>query len=192
MAPAEVAKSDRFWAASTFFGPTNFMYSSLEEMTADAHLVVVGRVVGIDMAGPLPVEDPGVEQARPMRFAVVAIDEVLKGSPNMKNAGKVLVARLLSTDQTEADLPRERFVIFLKNYQQLRVEFGKGLFNDDSDRFYYGRPNGYQTVLRNINGTVKLVEGSEGEAAPQDEFPGPLAGESFEDVLDAIRQAAAT
>ena len=191
LGPNEVAKSDRFWAATAFFGPTNFDYASLVEMTADAHLVVLGRVVGIVLAGPLPVDDPGGEQVRPQRFGVVAIDEVLKGKPIVRDPGQVLVVRLVSTDQSKADLPREQFVIFLKNYQQIRYEFGKGLFGDASDRFYYGLPNGYQAVLRNVNGMVKLVEGPEGWLTPQGAFPAPLAAKPFDEVLDAIRAAGA-
>jgi hypothetical protein len=142
------------------------------------------------VAGPLPARDPGGEHARIQRVGVVVIDEVLKGRPIMGDAGKVLVAGLVSTEQTEADLPREQFVMFLKNYGQIKEEFGKGLFNDDSDRLYYARPNGYQAVLRDINGAVRITESSEGWLVEPDAFPAPLAGQRFDAILKLIRQPA--
>ena len=191
MGANEIEISDRFWAVNADFGPTAFTYASLAEMTADADLIVVGRVVGTRMGGPVPVDDPGGEQARPVRFGVVAVDEVVKGRPNMLDAGVVLVRSLSSQDATVGGLPPEQFVIFLKSYEQLQAEFGKGLYNDANDRFYYARPNGYQAVLRNINGVLTVVEGLDGEAAAPGAFPAPLAGQPFDDVLEAIRQAVA-
>ena len=191
MGANEIEISDHFWAVNADFGPTAFTYASLDEMTADADLIVVGRVVGTRMAGPAPVDDPGGEVPRPVRFGVIAIDEVLKGWPNMLDAGVVLVNRLSAQDETVGGLPPEQFVIFLKNYEQLQAEFGKGLFNDASDRFYYVRPNGYQAVLRNINGVLTVVEGLDGEALAPGAFPALLDGQPFDDVLEAIRQAVA-
>jgi hypothetical protein len=190
MGADEIAKSDRFWAAMAFVGPTNFMYDSLADMTADADLVILGRVVGIRVAGPLPARDPGGEHARIQRVGVVVLDAVLKGRPIMGDAGKVLVAGLVSSDRTEADLPREQFVIFLKNCGQLKLDAGRGLFNDDSDRLYYARPNGYQAVLRDINGAVRITESSEGWLVEPDAVPAPLAGQRFDAILKLIRQPA--
>jgi hypothetical protein len=143
------------------------------------------------VAGPLPARDPGGERARIQRVGVVVIDAVLKGRPIMADAGKVLVAGLVSTDHTDADLPREQFVIFLKNYGQLKRDAGRGLFNDESDRLYYARPNGYQAVLRDINGAVRITESSESWLVEPDAFPAPLAGQRFDAILQVIRQAAA-
>lgn len=189
LGPDQVEISDRFWEATSDFSPTAFSYTSLAEISADAHLVILGRVVGTREGEALPVEDPAGEQsARPLTFGVIAIDEVLKGVPNIREPGAVLVSRLGAKEQAVSDLPREQIVIFLKNYQRLGEEFGTGLFNDATDRFYYVRPNGYQAVLRNINGTVRIVNGPEGWEDALGPFPAPLDGEPFAEVLNAIKQ----
>lgn len=115
------------------------------------------------------------------------ISEVLKGVPIMLKRGAVLVAHLGSKDLTPADFPRGEVVIFLNNYAQIREEFGKGLFGDPSDRFYYARPNGYQAVLRNLDCVVRIVSGPDHEKLAADEFPAPLDGQPFDDLLDSIR-----
>ncbi len=186
--PEEEAISDRFWEANWSLAPTAFRYESLEEIVDDADLIVRGRVTGTSDHGPLPVDDPGGDlTVRPMSFGVVAISEVLKGVPMMLEPGAVLVARLGSKDLAPAEFPRGEAVIFLNNYAQIREEFGKGLFGDPSDRFYYARPNGYQAVLRNMDCEVRIVWGPDDEKLAGDEFPGPLDGQPFDDLLASIR-----
>jgi hypothetical protein len=186
--PDEEAISDRFWEANWNPAPTAFNYESLQEIVDDADLIVRGRVIGTSEHGPLPVDDPGGDlTVRPINFGVVAISEVLKGVPIILEPGSVLVARLGSKDLTPADFPRGEVVIFLNNYAQIREEFGKGLFGDPSDRFYYARPNGYQAVLRNLDCVVRIVSGPDNEKLAADEFPAALDGQPFGDLLDSIR-----
>lgn len=190
MGPNEIAISDRFWEETSDFSPTAFSYASLDEITADADLIVRGRVTGTREGQALPVDDPAGEMtARPVTFGVVAIEEILKGVPNILEPGAVLVIRLGPKDVAKSDLPREEILIFLKNYQLIHDEYGKGLFDDPTDRFYYGRPNGYQAVLRNINGVVRVVDGPDGWEAALGPFPASLAGDPFEHVLDLVRQS---
>ena len=120
---------------------------------------------------------------------MVSIDEVLKGVPTILDPGGVLVARL-GGSELATDLPRGEIVIFLKNYGRLREETGKGLFDDPSDQFFYGRPNGYQSVLRNLDCIVRVVRGPDGDGAPG-QFPASLDGQRFDDLLDTIRQLVA-
>jgi hypothetical protein len=184
----EEAISTSFWSANWNPAPTNFSYESLQEMADDADLIIRGRVIGTSEHGPLPVDDPGGEvPIRPVTFGVVAISEVLKGVPIMLEPGAVLVARLGSKDLAPADFPRGEVVIFLKNYAEVREEFGKGLFGDRSDRFYYARPNGYQAVLRNLSCVVRIVAGPDGEQLAADVFPAPLDGQPFGELLEEIR-----
>ncbi|HET9852816.1 MAG TPA: hypothetical protein VFP56_09950 [Candidatus Limnocylindrales bacterium] len=191
MGPTEIGISDQFWEANSQFSPTAFRYESLDEITADAHLIVRGRVVGTQEHEALPVEDPGGElTARPVTFGVITINEVLKGVPNILQPGAVLVTRLGSMGQERSELPREEIVIFLKNYEQLAEESGgNGLFGDASDRFYYTRPNGYQAVLRNINGVVKVIAGPEGWEEALGPYPATLDGQPFDQLLEAIRRS---
>ena len=188
----EIALSDRFWQAHSEFAPTNYHYDSLAQMTSDAHLIVRGRLIGTRAGELQPFDAPdGMDGARRVIFGIVAIDEVLKGSPNTLIPGAVLVARVGASDQRPEDLPRGEIVLFLKNYQQLRLETGSGPSSDSDDRFYYARPNGYQCVLRNLGGDVRIVEPAEDSGEVLQGFPGQLNHESFSDVLDAIRQAVA-
>lgn len=192
LGPHEVAVSDRFWESTSDFSPTEFAYESLAEMAADAHLIVRGRVIGTQDRQAMPVSDPAGElTARAVTFGVVRIIEVLKGSPNVTEPGAVLVNRLGSKNLDVTELPPEDIIIFLMNYRQLAEDFGAGLFDDPSDRFYYTRPNGYQAVLRDINGLVRVVPGPDGWQEALGPFPAPLEGKPFEEVVEAVRQAAA-
>ena len=185
----EAAISDRFWEANSDFAPTAFSYGALAEITADSHLIIRGRVVGARVDEAPPVNDPGGEMGgRSVTVGLVAIDEVLKGVPNILEPGAVLVAHLGSKDLPAAELPRGEVVIFLKNYERIRAEFGKGLFNDPIDRFYYSRPNGYQAVFRNLDCVVRLVRDPDGWEGAADQFPAPLDGQAFDDLLGDIRQ----
>lgn len=188
----EIAQSDRFWLAHSDFAPTNYHYDSLAQMTADAHLIVRGRLVGTHAGTLQPFNAPdGMDDARRVIFGVVAIDEVLKGTPNTLIPGSVLVARLGACDQRPEDLPRGEVLLFLKNYRQMRLETGSGPSSDSNDGFYYARPNGYQGVLRNLGGVVRIVEPAEDSGELLEGFPLQLNHEPFADVVAAVRQAAA-
>lgn len=122
-----------------------------------------------------------------MTFGVVTVDEVLKGTPQAKMPGTILVARLAQRGLSEADLPAGEVVLFLNNYAQQRVESGAAPSKDPDDRYYYSRPNSYQGVLRNFDGVVEVVD------VPRrwEEFVGPLAsrldGKPFGEIVDRIR-----
>lgn len=188
----DIGVSDRFWQAQADYAPTNYHYNSLAAITADAHLIVRGRLIGTRRGELQPFQAPeGMADGRAVIFGVVAVDEVLKGSPNMLLPGEVLVARVGAENQNPDELPRGEVVLFLMNYQLLRKELGVGPSSDLNDRFYYVRPNGYQCVLRNLDGVVRIVRPAEDSGEVLQGFPLVLDGESFPAVLDSIRQSVA-
>lgn len=193
MSPRE--RSDWFWEGVSAFGRYGFTYDSLAEITKDSHLVVLGRIVDTQR-GQLesfeaPPEESGIGSTHNVIFGVVAVDEVLKGEPEMKVAGQVLVARTGLPDLAAADLPQGQVLLFLKNYAQLREDEGVGPSSDADDRFYYSRANGYQCVLRDINGTTRIVDGPRGWEEALGPFPSQLDGRPFHEVLDRVRALAA-
>ena len=187
----ERERSDWYWGSVSDFEMYSFRYDSLSEITTDAHLVVVGRVVDVQLGQVEPFESAAeVPSSMPVVFGVVAIDEVLKGEPEMQVAGQILVARLGRTGMSAADLPRGRVLLFLKNYALWRSEGGYEVSPDAADRFYYTRPNGYQCVLRDIDDTVRIVDGPDGWEAALGPFPSQLDGRPFEEVLDRVKELA--
>ncbi len=186
----DVERSDAFWDQNSDFVRTNYHYESLAEITNEAHLIIRGRVVGTH-DGQLQ-SFGGRAGLRPMTFGIVAVDEVLKGTPEMQVHGTVLVARLGVSNQPADELPAGEVILFLNHYPKMRAETGSEQSVDPNDRFFYGRPNGYQSVLRNFGGVVRIVDGPEGWVDALGPFPASLDGEPFADVLQTIRQTVAS
>ena len=193
MSPRE--RSDWFWGGVSDFGMYGFTYDSLAEITKDSHLVVLGRVIDVRLGQVETFESPpegsGIGSTQNVIFGVIAVDEVLHGQAEMKVPGQVLVARTGRQNMTAADLPDGQVLLFLKNYAQLREEEGVGPSPDADDRFYYSRPNGYQCVLRDINGIVRIVDGPRGWVEALGPFPSQLDGRPFQEILDRVRELAA-
>lgn len=183
----EAAVSDAFWEENSSFGPTAYRFDSLTDITDAADLVIRGRVVGTQDGELQPL---GIAGLREVTFGVVAVDEVLKGTPAMQIPGAVLVARVGSSRQPLREIPSGEVVLFLKHYPAIRSEAGVDQSVDPNDRFYYARPNGYQCVLRNLGGILRIVEGPNGWEDALGPFPAPLDGKVFGDVLEEIRDLA--
>ena len=185
-ADATSPSSGGYWDAVTRYAPTNFHYDTLDAIVADSHLIVRGRLVGIS-EGKIKPFDQSLDDL-PVVFAVVQVDEVLKGTPESEQTGVILVARLARADDSETDLPKDEVVLFLKNYAQMRVDLGAAPANED-DRYYYVRPNGYQAVLVNRDGDlfVPLPPADWGDSFGT--FPSDLNGTSFADVTDQIKSS---
>ena len=185
MTPREA--SDSFWSGVASFGLTNYRYESLEEMTADADLVVRGRLVGVRMESIQSFEKNPLHESLTVPFGVFAIDEVLKGAPESKTPGEILVARLGVPETEASSLPQEQLILFLKNYAQMRNDLGVAASSDADDKYHYAQPNGYQCVLREFDGVVALVPGPEGwEESALGPFPSELDGVPIDEVASAI------
>ena len=184
----EVELSNAFWEQNSNFAPTAYRYDSLADITTDAHVIIRGRIVGTQDGELQPFGAAGLRQAT---FGIVAVDEVLKGTPEMQVPGTVLIARLGVSNQPPQEIPAGEVILFLMHYPKMRTEAGVGQSVDPNDRFFYARPNGYQCVLRNLGGVVRIVDGPEGWEDALGPFPAPLDGEPFSDVLAEIRQTVA-
>jgi hypothetical protein len=185
-------RSDRFWQSITHFAAYGYRYDSMDEMVADAHLIVRGRVTSLRAGTIDRFEDGGPRGTDAMRvtFGIVTITEVLKGDPQSRDAGTIEVARLGWSWMTEDDLPSEEVLLFLKNYAQMRVEEGAPVASTSDDRFHYARANGYQCALRNLDGVVDLVDGPPGWEQDFGPFPSDQNGRPFADVVVEVRQLA--
>ena len=185
MTPREA--SDRFWSAVAHFGLTNYKYESLDEMTADADLIIRGRLIGITRQSIQSFEKNPLHESLAVPFGIVAIDEVLKGEPASQTAGEILVARLGIADLEPSSLPKEQLILFLNNYAQMRIDMGVDASSDADDNYLYAQPNGYQCVLREFDGAVALVPGPEGwEESMLGPFPSELDGAPIGEITAAI------
>jgi hypothetical protein len=185
--PSPREQSDAFWIARTDFGRTSFEYENLREITEDSHLIILGRVTGIEIGSIQPF-DPALEVGRrPVVFGVVTIDEVLKGRPQMFAPNMIRVARI-GWEGAESQLPTEQVILFLKNYAQMREEAGAPPAQDDEDALKYSRPNEYQAVLRVFDGVIEIVDGPRAWKDALWPFPGAVDGEAVEDVTARIRR----
>jgi hypothetical protein len=187
-------RSDWFWNSVSHFGVYSLQYDSLAEITADSHLIVVGRVVDLQSGSLEAFEEPpegGPPRTRYTTFGVVAVDDVLKGKAEMQIPGQILVARLAHSGMSPVDLPDGRVILFLKNYASMRAEGGHAVSPDAADKFYYARPNGYQGALRDLNGIVQIVDAPRGWEYAIRPFPLHQDGRPFAEVVDRIRELSA-
>jgi hypothetical protein len=190
---SEHERSELFWAGVSHFGLYGQTYDSLVELTRAAELVVRGSVTDFrpGVIQPFGADLPG-NLGAPLRtvFGIVTIDEVLKGEPVSRTTGTIEVAELGWPDMSVADLPQDEVILFVMNHAQQRVDLGVPPSKDPDDRFHYERPNGYQCVLRNVDGNVEIIEGPRGWKEAFGPFPSQLDGRRFEDVVDRVRQIA--
>jgi len=180
----ERERSDRYWESVTDFDVYSLTYGSLPDITRNVHLIVLGTVTSLQDGEIKPFEG---KRPRQTRFGVVRIDEVLRGTPQVKLAGTILVADLGLVTTTDEDLPNDGVILFLMNYAQMRSDAGFAPSSDPDDGYYYARPNGYQGVLRNLDGLVDLVDGPPDWEVHFGPYPAQLDGDPFDAVLDRVR-----
>jgi hypothetical protein len=189
---SEAERSEWFWTSVTDFGFYGLTYDSLRDITDAAHLIVRGRVVDLREGEIWPFGADVQKEDGPWRtiFGVVEIDDVLKGSPESKTPGTILVADLAWPHTTTADLPAGDVILFLMNYAEQRSGEGMPPSPDRADRYYYVRPNGYQCVVRNDAGIARIVQGPRDWETHFGPFPAPLDGQQFDDLAARIRELA--
>jgi hypothetical protein len=182
---SDLERSDRFWRASTDYGPYEYEYTSLDEMAAEAHLIIHGRVVGLQHGLAHPYNDwPPYGTT----IALVEIVETLKGQPNTRVEGIIQVQNL-GWGMTDADLPGDEVVLFLFNDAALRKEYGVGLSDPENQPFRYVRPNPYQTALRIIDGEFRFLRPGRTDRGYRQLFPAELDGRKVESLVNDIRKA---
>jgi hypothetical protein len=187
-------RSERFWNRLTAFGDYGLVYDSIAEMGREAHVIVSGRIIDFTHSefypfDPRPAE-PDDPRSWPILVAVVEVEAVLKGTPQMRTANRIEVA----LDVSPADegylrdhLPLHPHLFFLMHDARQRTELGYPLSDPDNERYRYWRPNGYQAVLRVISGRVAVIKPrAEWEQPYADMFPIELDGSPLENVLSAL------
>lgn len=187
---SERERSEIFWGRVSNFAPYGHTYDSLADITAAAHLVVRGRIVDLELGQvhPFGADLPDdISAPYPEIFGVVEITEVLKGEPVSRTPGLIEVAGLGRSSMTIDDLPGGEFIIFLMNHAQQREERGLPPSADPDDRFHYERPNGYQCVLREIDGVIDIIDGPAGWEEAFGPFPSGLDGKPIDELAEDLR-----
>lgn len=186
-AVVEVTVPEPFWDRVTNFGMYGLTYGSLEEIVDHAHLVVVGRVVDTSEGTVHPYDGPFGPSD--LVLGTVAVDEVLKGLPVMRQEGKIEVAELGWQGIDAADLPKGQSLLFLMNDAQQRAEYGYPASDEANERYRYWRPNGYQAVIPNVGGRAHVVgDWSSWQRITGQTFPGDVDGMRFSDLVSAVRE----
>lgn len=184
----EAGSPEAYWLSVSDFGMYGYRYSSLAEIVADSHLIVRGRLVGSVDGTIQSFEENPLHKGLLVTFGVVAIDEVLKGVPASEAIGTILVARLGRAGVPESALPKEDVILFLKNYAQMRLDEGTAASADPRDRYYYARPNGYQGLLRVVDGRVAVIQGPSGWEDSLGPFPSELGSRPIDQLFSGIAE----
>jgi hypothetical protein len=190
--------SDAFWNRFSMIAGEEAVdgldFRSLEEMTTASDLVIRGRMADIYIGRHwvFSSEEPAV----PILYANIAIDEVLKGVPVSRIPGTVEMGLHPVGDNFDLDeytVPSEEYIWFLTFEPIWRAKHSQPPLLDDSAPFTYFRFNHHQTVLRNLNGQVDVLELDQIKASYGDQsFPVALDGTSFAELVTSVRSAAVT
>ena len=145
--------------------------SSLAEITIESDLVIRGTIRDAysDWRGGDAYDS----------YANVSIEEVLKGVPESREADTVDVGiGYLSSpiDGLRSSLPEHDHLWFL-------------IRDEDRHGTYYTTDYVQVSVLRDIGGVVEVIRPEAiGNAYSPRQFPVPLDGTSFEELVDQVRQ----
>ena len=161
LAMDDQSSTDRFWERFTAFeaGPAlKHDYASLQDMTSAVDLALRGHIVDLYIGEERRLNE--VEPPVRLLYVTVAVDEVLKGVPIMRNPGNVEVMFYPVGDDFDVAAyrpPSDEYFWFLNHEPTQRVAAGRSQINAEIAPFAYFRPNFHQTVLRNHNGTIDVI-----------------------------------
>jgi hypothetical protein len=165
------AASDRFWSNfydTCFFGAFEIS-SSLSEITSESDLVVRGTIPDLSVIhreGFFSVE-----------HVTLQVSEVLKGT-GQADPGDILEIRVrggYGVDDLRAMIPAHDHLWFLED-------------SEDFPGSYYSTDYEQVSVLRGIDGVVQVImPNAIANAFSRDQYPIPLDGTSFEELLQRVR-----
>lgn len=189
----DLVEPEAFWAALIPGDPEAVSYGTLAALVSASDAVVVGTVSGIS-SGPT-VEDSYTNIIY-WATLTIRVDEILAGSVRSSEPGVIRVSLLLGVGDKDHDfderyqqfagsLPQERAMLFLSNNQEWAKEYGIPLDSPEANPFEY-RVLGGQGYLREVGGLAVLPE------RPVGDWPNAFDRVPFEDVVAAVRGAAAT
>lgn len=152
-----LAESDQFWA--TWLEPIHFGLTddvaSLADATAQAHLVVRGRITDLYIGEYWQMEVR--DEPLALAYVSVEIQEVLKGEPVSRTLGTVEVQigeAGPDLEELRAALPAHDHLWFLMFEPDMRPRVPPN--ETEIAPFVYFATNEYQGVLRGINGVVRV------------------------------------
>ncbi len=166
-------------------------FETLVDMTASVDLVVRGRILEVYVGE----QWVGSDGAAPEQFAYARIEigEILKGEPVSRNAGSVEVQLALVGDDWEAPdqsfLPGHDHLLFLIHEATFREQIGKPARSSGIAPYAYFIPTA-ESVLRDIDGVVRLVERDRFASAYGDHFALALHGRDFSELVEEVGRVA--
>jgi hypothetical protein len=176
----ELERSIMFWDAITG-GEHPEDFGPLPQAVSDADLIILGRFTAMRF-GEM-VSGFGVTRS------TITIDEVISGVPQTPTPGSITLqgVRARNPELVVTLMPESQQLLFL-HYVPWELE-REGLPPDAQieELYDYTVIGGTQGVILDIDGFARALD-------PRNpaRFPGMLEGQSFEDVVEATREAAGT
>ncbi len=175
-----------FWEAIRVDGAAAKWYDSLEEMTGDASVVVVGHMTSIDLGRTFNPEpefgDRGGVHYLNLEFAV---DEVLHGALEDPKASSLTVEYFVANLNVVPDalMPDDAMILFLINKSKHPSNLGM-----TADRLAKEVPF-YEILGAQEQGRLTIGGGkvAASDAVAPDDFPSALSGRPVEEVKALVR-----
>ena len=181
---ADKAHSNTFWESLVAVGGLyNFEYESLNDITADVDLIIMGRIESVYRAP----EKTGPEEFDYI-WATVAVEDVLKGEPVTRTPGTVEVLLWPSGPwkRVSENVPSESALFFLMNEAAHLLRRGETIRDPEWAQYVYWRPND-QAVLRDFGGRISVIARDEViDEWGADRFPLPLDGRPFDQIVSQV------
>ncbi len=181
-------RSNRFWDPLTY-SASGYVFHSLGEMAEAADLVVTGRIIGVRPGRQVIVSAEDPEATADFVTAKVAIDEILKGTPESREAGEIDLELFLPDprrlDDVRANVPQEQQLMFLFHGASLARREGHPPEYQEQYRYTYINVSA-QGILRSIDGKVKRLPPAVIEDL--EVFPTELDGVNFAEIVSRVQQ----
>jgi len=186
-----LAASNVFWANFTepIRGEFSFDAKSLAQATEQADIIVRGTMSELYVGELWTIDD----FSYPLHYVKVRVSELLKGELHAREDGYVEV-QMGTVDEERFDalrtsVPQHDGLWFLMYEPDWAGRGDSPMASAEIAPYAYFLTNEYQGMLRDIDGSVRLVQPDDLERVfGSDYFPLDLEGASFAEVVEETRE----
>ena len=186
-------RSDLFWDPLTHDGDFAYQFGSLSDIVRASDLIAVAKVADARQGPSNIIHEDQPDAAMTLRFVTArfAIDDLIKGDPEMRQPGQVEVTMFIPSredvGQVLENVPEEPHLMFLLNEAADRARNGLPPTPGDPYRYWYLPINPLQGVIREFDGRAERLPDTSGDHSGL--FDG-IEGTDFDALVAQVRSIA--